>query len=209
MKKQKDVNFIIRKLEGNYPKASTSLSSADPLQLLIATILSAQCTDERVNKVTPSLFRKYKGACDFAKADPAKLQKEIKSTGFYKQKAKWIIGASKVICEQYGGDVPKSMEELTKLPGVARKTANVILGSAYNIISGIVVDTHVKRVSYRLGLTKEADPVKIEEDLTRVIPKNKWIWISHAIILHGRNICKAQRPVCSDCVLKKVCEFVK
>lgn len=198
------INNIIKTINNEYPQNKIALDFIDPLQLLVATILSAQCTDERVNKVTPKLFKKYKTAGDFAKADTSILEQEIKSTGFYKNKTKSIISCCKELVEKYKGKVPASLEELVKLPGVGRKTANVILGNAFGV-PGIVVDTHVKRVSFRLGLTKNTDPEKIEFDLMKVIPKNEWIHFSNAIILHGRKICIARKPKCGICALQGLC----
>lgn len=195
---------IVKLLKKEYPQNKIALRYIDPLQLLVATILSAQCTDERVNKVTPGLFKKYKTAEDYANAKPPVFEQEIRSTGFYKNKAKSIVNCCKELMEKYNGKVPDKMEELTKLPGIGRKTANVILGHAFGI-SGIVVDTHVKRVSYRLGLTKNTDPVKIEFDLMKIIPKKDWIHFSNALILHGRRICAARRPRCNICILEKYC----
>jgi endonuclease-3 len=172
---------------------------------LIATILSAQCTDKRVNEVTQTLFKKYKTAQDFANADLSDLERQVRSTGFFRQKAKSIQKSCQIILEKFQGQVPKTMEELLSLRGVARKTANVVLGTAYQIVSGIVVDTHVKRIANRLGFTKQKDPVKIEQDLMKVVPKNDWIWFSHAVITHGRALCKAGTPLCVQCPLNQVC----
>lgn len=196
---------IISILKSTYPGARCSLDHQDPFQLLIATILSAQCTDARVNLVTPALFRKYPGPAEMAKAAPADLEKLIHSTGFYKNKALSIKEASKSIVGNFGGKVPRTMEELLTLRGVARKTANVVLGSAYGIASGVVVDTHVKRLAFRLGLTKETDPVKIEQDLMKALPKTAWIWFAHALVLHGRSVCDARKPLCGECPLEKRC----
>lgn len=195
---------IVKLLKKEYPINKIALEFVDPLQLLVATILSAQCTDERVNKVTPGLFKKYKTAHDYANAKLPVFEQEIKSTGFYKNKARSIINCCKELVEKYNGKVPDKMEELTKLPGVGRKTANVILGNAYGI-PGIVVDTHVKRVSYRLGLTKNTDPEKIEFDLMKIIPKEDWAHFSNALIFHGRKICDARKPKCNECILEKYC----
>jgi len=174
-------------------------------QLLIATILSAQCTDVRVNQVTSELFKKYTKPEDFAYASPAELEQEIRPTGFFRNKTKSIMGASKGIIDNFGGQVPRSMEEILTLPGVARKTANVVLGTAYGIASGVVVDTHVMRLSRRLDLTKHEDPKKIEQDLMRVIPEEKWITFSHQLIWHGRRVCVARKPRCIDCNLESLC----
>jgi endonuclease-3 len=184
---------------------SGELIHENPFQLLISTILSAQCTDVRVNQVTQTLYKKYPNAEAFAHANPSELQQEIRPTGFFRNKTKSIMGASKGIIENFGGQVPRTMEEILTLPGVARKTANVVLGTAYGIASGVVVDTHVIRLSRRLDLTKHDDPKKIEEDLIRVIPKEKWITFSHQLILHGRRVCVARKPRCIDCNLESLC----
>ncbi|OGR57178.1 MAG: endonuclease III [Elusimicrobia bacterium RIFCSPLOWO2_02_FULL_39_32] len=201
----KKIKEILKILKSNYPEADCALNYSNPLQLLISTILSAQCTDKRVNQVTKTLFKKYKSIKDFSNLDRTILEKEIRSTGFFRQKAKWIQESCKKIEQDFHGQVPKTMELLTSLPGVARKTANVVMGTAFNIASGIVVDTHVKRISKRLGLTKKQDPVKIEEDLMKIIPQENWIWFSHALITHGRALCKAIRPLCSQCPLNNIC----
>ncbi len=201
----KRVRMILQKLEEAYPAATCALKHKNAFQLLIATILSAQCTDERVNMVTPGLFAKYPTPADFAYANPKEIENEIRSTGFFRNKTKAIIGASKMIHEKFGGQVPRSMEEMLELPGVARKTANVVLGTAYGIASGIVVDTHVQRVARRLDLTKNADPKKIEQDLMQVIPKEKWILFSHQLIWHGRRACQARKPRCGECNLERLC----
>lgn len=196
---------IIRILKKKYPSAKTALVHRDPLQLLIATILSAQCTDARVNIVTKELFRKYKTAKDYADSDPKKFEQEIRSTGFYKNKAKNIINSCKMIVEKFNGNVPKTMDELMILPGVARKTANIVLSEGYGIIEGIAVDTHVRRVSFRLGLTKNADPEKIEQDLMKLFPKSEWRNITNLLIFYGRETCMAKLPKCSICILNKLC----
>ena len=188
-----------------YPEARCSLDYTNPLELLVATILSAQCTDERVNAVTADLFRKYRTWEDYASAPASELEHDIHSTGFFRNKAKSIQGACRRIGERHGGRVPDRMEELLELPGVARKTANVVLGNAYRIASGVVVDTHVSRLSGRLGLSAEKTPEKIERDLTSVVPKSDWIDFSHLLIAHGRKVCKARNPLCSECVLAKLC----
>lgn len=198
---------IVKLLKKEYPQNRIALRYVDPLQLLVATILSAQCTDERVNKVTPGLFKKYKNVKDYADARLPVFEEEIRSTGFYKNKARNIINCCKELTEKYNGKAPDTMEELTKLPGIGRKTANVILGNAFGI-PGIVVDTHVKRVSYRLGLTKNTDPEKIEFDLMKIMPKQDWIHFSNALILHGRRICIARKPKCNICILEKLCPKV-
>lgn len=191
-----------------YPDAHCSLDYRNPLELLIATILSAQCTDTRVNLVTPELFRKYRSAKAFADAPTAELEESIKTTGFYRNKAKSIQGACRKLVDEYAGRVPQELEELVELPGVGRKTANVVLGSGFGIPSGVVVDTHVSRLSRRLGLTRASDPVKIEQDLIAQLPKKDWIGFSHRLIWHGRRICVARKPRCSACVLNKVCPRV-
>ncbi len=196
---------IISALHKEYPTASVALDFATPLQLLISVILSAQCTDVRVNKVTPGLFKRYKSAKDFAVADPAELEEAIHSTGFFRNKAKNIIGCCKALVENHGGKVPFSMEELIKLPGVGRKTANCILGGAFGITAGIVVDTHVSRLAALLQLTENSDPAKIESDLCLVVDQKEWIYFGNALILHGRNICIARRPDCPECVLSRYC----
>jgi endonuclease-3 len=199
------VRAILDGLDRAYPEANCELRHASPFQLLIATILSAQCTDKRVNMVTPSLFVKYPSPADFAAADPLELEQDIRSTGFFRNKAKSIIGASKKIVEEFGGAVPRSMDELLTLPGVARKTANVVLGSAFAIADGIVVDTHVQRLANRLGLTQHSDPKKIEKDLMAVIPRDHWIGVSHQLIWHGRRVCRARNPLCAQCNLVNIC----
>lgn len=192
-------------LKKEYPGATTALMHKNALQLLIATILSAQCTDKRVNIVTKALFKKYKNAQDFACAGRKAFEKAIRSTGFYRNKAGNIIGAAKMIIEKFNGRVPDSMEELIELPGVARKTANIVLSHGYGKIEGIAVDTHVRRVSFRLGLTKNQDPVKIEADLMKITPKKDWPRLSDLLIAHGRAVCKAGRPRCPECVLGGIC----
>jgi endonuclease-3 len=201
----KRVAAILAKLDEAYPAATCELIHENPFQLLISTILSAQCTDVRVNQVTQTLYKKYPNAEAFAHANPSELEQEIRPTGFFRNKTKSIMGASKGIIENFGGQVPRTMEEILTLPGVARKTANVVLGTAYGIASGVVVDTHVIRLSRRLDLTKHEDPKKIEEDLMRVIPKEKWITFSHQLILHGRRVCVARKPRCIDCNLESLC----
>jgi len=191
---------IIALLDRHYPVAGCSLVFSTPLELLVATILSAQCTDERVNKVTPALFSKYGSAAAYAAADRAVLEQEIRSTGFFRSKAANIVAAAGQIVARHGGEVPRTMEELTALPGVGRKTANVILGNAFGI-PGIVVDTHVKRIAARLGLTAAADPVKIEFELMALIPRERWVRFSHQFIAHGRAVCRAPRPLCAACFL--------
>jgi endonuclease III len=201
----KRVAAILAKLDEAYPTATCELKHENAFQLLISTILSAQCTDVRVNQVTQTLYKKYTNAEAFAHANPSELEQEIRPTGFFRNKTKSIMGASKGIIENFGGQVPRTMEEILTLPGVARKTANVVLGTAYGIASGVVVDTHVIRLSRRLDLTKHEDPKKIEEDLIRVIPKEKWITFSHQLIWHGRRVCVARTPKCIDCNLESIC----
>lgn len=196
---------IIELLSREYPHPVITLKYETPLQLLIATILSAQSTDEKVNQVTPFLFSTYKTCKDFAAADPLELQKYITPIGLYRTKAHFIISACKKIVSDYQGKVPNTMEGLTSLPGVARKTANVILSNAFNRLEGIIVDTHVKRLSQRLGLTTEKDPVKIEKDLMTIIPKNEWLHFANLLLYHGRAVCTAQNPACSTCVLCRLC----
>ena len=202
---KKRVGQIVKLLKKEYPEARCSLDHGNALELLVATILSAQCTDERVNIVTRDLFRRYRTAGDFAKADPAELEQAIRPTGFFRNKAKSIQGACRRIGERHGGRVPRSMEELLELPGVARKTANVVLGNAYRIASGVVVDTHVSRLSARLGLSREKTPEKIERDLTGLLPESDWIDFSHLLIAHGRKVCKARTPLCAECLLEPLC----
>lgn len=201
------IRKILNGLDKAYPDAECALVHRNAFQLLIATILSAQCTDVRVNQVTPALFRKYPTPSDFAHAEPRELEQDIRSTGFYRNKAKSITASSKKIVEEFHGHVPRSMEEMLQLPGVARKTANVVLGTAFGIASGVVVDTHVQRLSQRLGLTQNSDPKKIEQDLMKALPKDRWIRFSHQLIWHGRRVCQARHPKCADCVLEKVCSF--
>jgi len=199
------VAAILAKLDEAYPAASCELTHGNAFQLLISTILSAQCTDVRVNQVTATLFPKYPTAEAFAHANPAELEREIRPTGFFRNKTKSIMGASKAILENFGGQVPRTMEEILTLPGVARKTANVVLGTAYGIASGVVVDTHVQRLSQRLDLTRNEDPKKIEQDLIEIIPTEKWILFSHQLIWHGRRVCVARKPRCIECNLEKLC----
>jgi len=200
-----DAGAIIRILRKRYPRAGCSLDHADAFELLAATILSAQCTDERVNMVTPALFRKYPGPAEMAKAPLADLEALVRSTGFYRNKARSLKQASAAIVRDFGGAVPRTMDELLTLRGVARKTANVVLGSAYGIAAGVVVDTHVKRLAFRMGLTKETDPGRIEQDLMKAVPKPDWIWFAHALVLHGRAVCAARKPDCAACPLTKIC----
>ena len=201
----KDIKKILPLLKKQYSDAKCALKHKNPLELLISTILSAQCTDERVNIVTKKLFKKYKKARDYANANLHNFEKEIYSTGFYRNKAKNIITSCQIIDKKHKGKVPKDFNELLKLPGVARKTANCVMGNAFNIPSGVVVDTHVSRISQRLGLTKNTDPTKIEEDLIKILPKNEWIMFSHRLIWHGRKVCDARRPKCEICTLNRLC----
>ncbi|HAH31926.1 MAG TPA: endonuclease III [Elusimicrobia bacterium] len=205
----KTITEIIKILKTSYPRAGCSLGHKNPFELLIATILSAQCTDERVNIVTPALFKKYPGPAEMAAAPLKALETLIRSTGFYHSKALSIKEASRGVADDFGGKVPAEMEKLLALRGVARKTANVVLGSAYGIAEGVVVDTHVRRLAFRLGLTKETDPVKIERDLMAGIPKPDWIWFAHALVLHGRAVCGARKPLCAECPLAALCPNLK
>ena len=208
---KKRTREIIRKLKRAYPDAKCSLNHTSPFELLVATILSAQCTDERVNIVTADLFRKYRGPQDYLNVSPRELEKDIQSTGFFRNKTKSIQGTSKMLLEEYSGRVPQSMDELLELPGVARKTANVVLGNAFDIKSGVVVDTHVTRLSHRLGLSQEKDPTKIERDLAELVPKKDWVIFPHLMIAHGRKICRARNPLCDQCPVERPCpsSFVK
>ncbi len=196
---------IISLLRKTYPDAHCSLNFTTPLELLIATILAAQCTDERVNIVTADLFRKYKSPADYLRVPVAELEQDIRSTGFYRNKAKAIQGASKLMLEKFNGRVPETFEELQELPGVARKTANVVMGNAFGVASGVVVDTHVSRLTQLLGLTQHSQPEKIEQDLIQLVPKKDWIDFSHLLIYHGRAVCIARRPKCSECVMERLC----
>jgi endonuclease III len=196
---------VVRLLHESYPEAHCALKYRTALQLLVATILSAQCTDVRVNIVTPELFKKYPTAADFANASLPELEKAIQSTGFFRNKAKNIQACCKKIVEEHNGKVPNTLDELVELPGVGRKTANVVLGSWFEIPSGVVVDTHVGRISKRLGLTKHNDAVKVEQDLIKIVPQKSWIDFSHQMIFHGRAICIARRPLCEKCTMAKIC----
>ncbi|HEY2847578.1 MAG TPA: endonuclease III [Pyrinomonadaceae bacterium] len=205
---KKHTRLIIRRLKKAYPDAHCALNHTSPFELLIATILSAQCTDARVNIVTPDLFRKYRTPEDYLKVSQKELERDIHSTGFFRNKAKNIQAACQRIIDEYHGEVPRTMDELLTLGGVARKTANVVLGNAYGIASGVVVDTHVGRLSNRLGLTTNTDAVKIERDLEQLVPKKDWILFPHLMISHGRAICIARKPKCSQCVLNDICPKV-
>lgn len=199
------VDKILAALNKRYPDVTCALHHHDAWQLLVATILSAQCTDERVNKVTPGLFRKYPTIHDFAAVSQDELASDIRSTGFFNNKAKSIIGAAKTILTKYNGDIPRNIDELLTVPGAARKTANVVLGTAFGIASGVVVDTHVARISNRLDLTKQSNPVKIEQDLMKLIPREKWILFAHQVIHFGREICEARKPKCDRCPVERLC----
>jgi endonuclease III len=201
----KRVAAILTKLDEAYPNATCELNHENAFQLLIATILSAQCTDVRVNQVTETLFKKYPDPKAFAYATPSEMEQEIRPTGFFRNKTKSVMGASKAIIEEFGGQVPRTMEEILTLPGVARKTGNVVLGTAYGIASGVVVDTHVLRLSKRLDLSRNEDPKKVEEDLMKIIPKEKWIQFSHQLIWHGRRVCFARKPKCVECNMESLC----
>ena len=199
---------IIAALRKTYPDARCELNYSNPLELLIATVLSAQCTDKRVNQVTAELFRKYRTAADYANANSTALEQDIKTTGFFRNKTKNIQACCRKLVEQYGGKVPQTMEELVQLGGVGRKTANVLLGNAFGINEGIVVDTHVARLSHRLGLTKQKDPEKIEHDLVKLVPRAQWTMFSHWLIWHGRRRCYARNPDCLNCEIKTLCPRV-
>jgi endonuclease-3 len=201
----KRVAAILAKLDEAYPNATCELKHENPFQLLVSTILSAQCTDVRVNQVAETLYKKYPDAKAFAYATPSELEQEIRPTGFFRNKTKSVMGASKAIIEKFGGQVPRTMEEILTLPGVARKTGNVVLGTAYGIASGVVVDTHVLRLSKRLDLSRNEDPKKVEQDLMKIIPQEKWIQFSHQLIWHGRRVCFARKPKCIECNMESLC----
>jgi len=203
--RQARIAEILRRLDAVYPNATCALHYRDSWELLVATILSAQCTDKRVNEVTPGLFAKYPTPADFAAVKPEVLANDIRSTGFFNNKAKSLVGAAKRIIGDFGGQVPRTMEEMLTIPGAARKTANVVLGTAYGIASGIVVDTHVQRISQRLDLTKNSDPGKIEQDLMKIVPRESWVLFAHQVILHGRALCQARSPKCDACDLNPLC----
>ena len=196
---------VIELLEKEHPDAKIALQYTNPIELLVATILSAQCTDERVNLVTNALFKKYTNAEDYAKADLTELEQDIKSTGFYRNKAKNIKKSSQLLVEKHNSQVPKTMEELLELPGVARKTANIVLSNAYGVVEGVAVDTHVRRLAQRLGLTESDDPTRLEADLMNLVPREKWMRITDLLIVHGRRVCIARKPKCDACVLNKIC----
>jgi endonuclease III len=201
----KRVAAILAKLDEAYGDATCELKHENAFQLLISTILSAQCTDVRVNQVAETLYTKYPDAKAFAYAAPSELEQDIRPTGFFRNKTKSVIGASRAIIEKFGGQVPRTMEEILTLPGVARKTGNVVLGTAYGIVSGVVVDTHVLRLSSRLDLTRHVDPKKVEQDLMKIIPQDKWIHFSHQLIWHGRRVCQARKPKCIECNMESLC----
>ncbi|HEY2845663.1 MAG TPA: endonuclease III [Bryobacteraceae bacterium] len=202
---QARVKKILAELDRMYPGVTCALDHSSPWELLVATILSAQCTDKRVNLVTPGLFKKYPSMEDFAAVKPEVLAQDIRSTGFFNNKAKSVTGAARKILADFGGEIPRDIDQLLKVPGAARKTANVVLGTAFGIASGVVVDTHVQRISRRLDLTKAADPVHIEKDLVKILPKERWILFSHQIIHHGRALCLARNPRCAACGLEPLC----
>ena len=199
------ISEVITRLKNEYPDATTELNWRNPLELLVATMLSAQTTDVRVNMVTENLFEKYRTASDYAGAAPAELEADIRPTGFYRNKARSLQGMARALLERHGGEVPRTMAELVSLPGVGRKTANVVLGTAFGVDEGVVVDTHVRRVSGRLGFTQEKDPDKIERDLLHVVPEGERALFSHLLIFHGRRVCKARKPDCPNCVLNDIC----
>ncbi|HIE33139.1 MAG TPA: endonuclease III [Thermodesulfobacteriaceae bacterium] len=209
MRDREKIHEILRILKETYSDAKIALRFENPLQLLVATILSAQCTDERVNQVTSGLFKKYPDVRAFAEADLEELAQDIRPTGFYQQKAKYIKEACRILAEKYGGEVPKSMEALLELPGVARKTANIVLANAYGLVDGIPVDTHVRRLAHRLGLSREKDPNKIEKDLMELIPREDWAVIPYVLQAHGRKICTARKPKCEKCPVKDLCPSAK
>lgn len=201
-----DITIILERLRAKYPGAKYELNWTTPLELLVATILAAQCTDERVNRVTATLFVKYPGPRAYLDVDVTELEEDLRPTGFYKNKAKAVRGACQVILDKFGGEVPRTMVELITLPGVARKTANVVLNTAFNIPSGVIVDTHVQRVSQRMGLSEESKPDDIEKDLMRIVPQSEWTFFGPAVVLHGRYTCVARSPKCGECVLADNCE---
>jgi endonuclease-3 len=203
--RQARLGKILATLERMYPGAKCALHHSNAWELLVATILSAQCTDKRVNMVTPDLFRKYPTIQDFASAKQEELAQDIRSTGFFNNKAKSVIGAARKILTDFKGEVPRNIDQLLTVPGAARKTANVVLGTAFGIASGVVVDTHVQRITRRLDLTRQTDPVKIEKDLMKILPKDKWVEFSHQVIHHGRALCVARNPKCAECALEPLC----
>ncbi|MDP8236221.1 MAG: endonuclease III [Candidatus Erginobacter occultus] len=203
--RQERAREIIRRLKKEYPGRGTALEYSNPLQLLVATILSAQSTDRQINKITPALFKKYPAAQDYAEAEPEELEADIRSSGFYRNKAKNIRAAARKIVEEFGGEVPRTMEELLTLPGVARKTANIVLNDGFGVVAGIAVDTHVKRLAGRLGLSEESNPDRIEKDLMALIPEKDWGRVNYLLISHGRAVCSARSPRCDQCVLAPSC----
>ena len=203
--KRRRTRTLLARLRREYPDSHCALAHHDPLELLVATILSAQCTDKRVNEVTPALFRRYPGAADYAAAPLAELEEMVRTTGFFRNKARALQGLGRALVTEHAGDVPRTMEELRALPGVGRKTANVVLGTAFGVDAGVVVDTHVGRLSRRLGLSRHADPEKIERDLMELVPRRSWTLWSHLLIDHGRRVCKARKPECGRCVLNHLC----
>lgn len=203
--KRKRASAIRSRLAKAYPDAKCALNFRNPLEILVATVLSAQCTDAKVNEVTATLFEKYTTPQDYLSAPPGELERDIHATGFFNQKAKSLRGLSQVLLDEFGGDVPKTMAEILRLPGVARKTGNVVLGNAYGIVDGIAVDTHVHRLSWRLGFSDQDDPVKVEKDLMALFPKRHWLTLTYLIIDHGRSVCFARNPRCDDCVIAKKC----
>ena len=205
--KKERARAIYDRLTDEYPDPETALDYADPFQLAVATILSAQSTDEQVNRITPELFRRFPDAESLARADREEVEEIVHSTGFFRNKAKNIIGMARGLVEEHGGEVPRSLSELTDLPGIGRKTANVILGNAFGVDEGVVVDTHVRRLSRRLGFTEEERPEKIEEDLMDLFPKKTWTPLSHLLIFHGRQVCKARKPQCRECLVAALCPF--
>lgn len=209
MTEKQRIKEIIDRLEKEYGSAHIALKYEDPFQLLVAVILSAQCTDERVNMITPALFERFPGPQEMAGADIKEIEELVRSCGFFRNKAKNIKAASQMIVDKFGGRVPNNMKDILKLPGVARKTANVVLFNAYGVVEGIAVDTHVKRLAKRLGLSKETDPVKIERDLMKKIPKKLWGRITYLLIDHGRKVCRARKAACSECILSDLCPFYK
>lgn len=205
MKESERVAEIIRVLEKEYKTPKIALEFSNPLEILVATILSAQCTDDRVNVVTETLFKKYRKVSDYANAKPKAFEHDIKSTGFYRNKAKNIIAAAKIIREKFGGNVPDNMDDLITLPGVGRKTANIVLAHGFGKVEGIAVDTHVGRLSQRIGLSKNKDPEKIEQDLMNMIPRKHWYKINYILIMHGRTVCSARKPECGKCTISRIC----
>jgi len=207
--KRKRATLIRRRIRKSYPDAKCALNFSNPLEMLVATVLSAQCTDTKVNEVTATLFKKYTKPEDYLAAKPGELEQDIHQTGFFNQKAKSIRGLSQKILEDFSGEVPRTMKEILTLPGVARKTGNVVLGNAYGVVEGIAIDTHVHRLSYRLGLSDEDDPINVEQDLMSLTPRKDWFALTYLLIEHGRRICDARKPKCAECVLSDVCPAVR